>query len=56
LLSEEKDISDKLKAIKDEAAKFENELNQLRNDRQVVSDKVYSFEIKETRLNSERKI
>lgn len=50
LLSEEKEINDKLKAIKDEAAKFENELNQLRNDRQVVSDKVYSFEIKETEI------
>ncbi len=50
LLSEEKEINDKLKALKDEAAKFENELNQLRNDRQVVSDKVYSLEIKETEI------
>lgn len=50
LLVEEKEISDKLKAIKDEAAKFENELNQLRNDRQEVSDMVHSFEIKENEI------
>ena len=47
LLSEEKDINDKLKVVKDEAAQFENQLNALRNERQTVSDQVHSFEIKE---------
>jgi len=47
IVDEEKKINDKLKAIKDEASKFENQLNGLRHDRQDASDKVYSYEIKE---------
>lgn len=47
LLTEEKEINDKLKVVKDEAAQFENQLNALRNERQTVSDQVHSFEIKE---------
>ena len=47
LLTEEKEINDKLKIVKDEAAHFENQLNALRNERQTVSDQVHSFEIKE---------
>lgn len=51
LLAEEKEIAEKLKAVKNEATKFENQLNNLRNERQNVSDKVYSFEVKETEFN-----
>ncbi|PKL81403.1 MAG: chromosome segregation protein SMC, partial [Ignavibacteriae bacterium HGW-Ignavibacteriae-3] len=51
LLDEEKEINDKLKLIKEEAAKFESGLNNLRNERQDVSDKVHSFEIKENEVN-----
>ncbi|MEK6552034.1 MAG: chromosome segregation protein SMC, partial [Bacteroidota bacterium] len=47
LLTEEKEINDKLKVVKDEAAQFENQLNALRNERQTVSDQVHSFEMKE---------
>ncbi len=47
LLAEEKEINDKLKVVKDEAAQFENQLNALRNERQTVSDQVHAFEIKE---------
>ena len=55
LLTEEKEINDKLKVVKDEAAQFENQLNALRNERQTVSDQVHSFEIKENefRLRTE---
>jgi chromosome segregation protein len=58
MVDEEKGINDKLKAIKDEAAKYENQLNRLRHDRQDVSDKVYSYEIKEneTKLRLENLI
>jgi chromosome segregation protein len=47
LIESEKSISDNLKSVKDEAAKYENELNSLRNERQNVSDNVHSAEIKE---------
>jgi len=47
MLEEEKEINDKLKTIKDEATKYENQLNNLRHDRQDASDIVYSYEIKE---------
>jgi chromosome segregation protein len=58
LLTEEKEINDKLKVVKDEAAQFENQLNALRNERQTVSDQVHSFEIKENefKLRSENLI
>jgi chromosome segregation protein len=58
MIDEEKGINDQLKAIKDEAAKYENQLNHLRHDRQDVSDKVYSYEIKEneTKLRLENLI
>jgi chromosome segregation protein len=58
MVYEEKGINDKLKAIKDEAAKYENQLNRLRHDRQDLSDKVYSYEIKEneTKLRLENLI
>ena len=55
LIESEKSISDNLKSVKDEAAKYENELNSLRNERQNVSDNVHSAEIKENefKLRSE---
>ena len=51
LVAQENEISDKLKAIKAEASKFENELNNLRNDRQEASDKVHAFELKQNEIN-----
>jgi len=51
LLAEENQIVNKLKAVKDEAAQFENQLNTLRDERQLVSDQVHSFEIKENEYN-----
>ncbi|MEW5841906.1 MAG: chromosome segregation protein SMC [Bacteroidota bacterium] len=51
LIVQEKEVSDKLKAIKDEAAKYENELNSLRDNRQEVSDQVHASEIKENEIN-----
>jgi chromosome segregation ATPase len=58
MIEEEKGINDNLKVIKDEAANFENQLNNLRHDRQDASDKVYSYEIKEneTKLRVENLI
>ncbi len=50
LLGQESEIGDKLKIIKEDAAKFESGLNRLRNERQEVSDKVHSFEIKENEI------
>jgi chromosome segregation protein len=51
LVAQESEVNDKLKAIKSEAAKFESELNNLRNERQLASDKVHSFELKEKEVN-----
>jgi chromosome segregation protein len=51
LAQHESEISEKLRAIKGEASKFESELNNLRNERQVASDKVHSFELKEKEIN-----
>ncbi|MFA7421479.1 MAG: chromosome segregation protein SMC [Melioribacteraceae bacterium] len=51
MLNAEKEISENLRAIKSEASQFENQLSQLRNQRQEVSDKIYSFELKENELN-----
>ena len=58
MIEEEKGINDNLKVIKDEAANYENQLNNLRHDRQDASDKVYSYEIKEneTKLRVENLI
>ncbi len=50
LLAAEEEIGNSLKSIKVEAAKYENELNKLRNERQEVSDKVHSFEIRENEI------
>lgn len=51
LIEEEKIISDELSKIKSEAQKFENQLSELRNQRQIVSDKIYSLELKENEIN-----
>ncbi len=51
LLNEESEISESLRAIKSEAARFESQLSQLRNQRQEVSDKIYSLELKDNELN-----
>jgi chromosome segregation protein len=51
LLEEEKEIGAKLKIVKDEAAHYEGQLNNLRNERQLISDSVHSLEVKETELN-----
>jgi len=50
LLADEGVINQKLRVIKDEAAKLENELNSLRNERQAASDMVHSFELKENEI------
>lgn len=51
MLNAESEISEKLRAIKGEASHFENQLSQLRNQRQEVSDKIYSLDLKENELN-----
>jgi chromosome segregation protein len=51
LISEEKVVSEKLRGLKDEASQFESQLNSVRNQRQEVSDNVYSLELKETEVN-----
>ncbi len=51
LIADEKIISERLRAIKDEASQFENQLTQLRHNRQEVSDQIYSFDLKENELN-----
>jgi chromosome segregation protein len=51
LFKEETEIDNNLKQIKGEAAGFENQLNELRNNRQEVSDQIHSLEIKENEIN-----
>ena len=51
MVNAEKGISESLRAIKGEAQQFENQLSQLRNQRQEVSDKIYALDLKENELN-----
>jgi len=51
LQNAENEINENLRAIKSEATRFENQLSQLRNQRQEVSDKIYSLDLKENELN-----
>jgi chromosome segregation protein len=51
LLEEETRIDEKLKAIKREAAQFETQLNELRSNRQDVSDNIHSLDIKDNEFN-----
>ena len=51
MVNAEKEISESLRAIKGEAQQYENQLSQLRNQRQEVSDKIYSLDLKENELN-----
>jgi chromosome segregation protein len=51
LIKQEKEISEKLNQIKSEAQKFESQLNEIRNQRQIVSDKIYSIDLKENEIN-----
>ncbi len=51
VIVQEKEVSDTLKAVKDEAAKYENELNMLRDNRQEVSDQIHTSEIKENEIS-----
>ncbi len=46
LLEQETSISLNLKSVKDEASQLESQLNALRNERQIVSDRVHGFDIK----------
>jgi len=51
LIDEETQIDEKLKAIKKEAAQFETQLNELRSNRQDVSDNIHSLDIKDNEFN-----
>lgn len=51
LVREENEIDEKLKSIKEEAGKYEKQLNDLRNIRQEISDNIHSLEIKESEIN-----
>ncbi|KAF0151812.1 MAG: Smc family protein [Ignavibacteria bacterium] len=51
MLNAESEISGNLRAIKSEASQFENQLSQLRYQRQEVSDKIYSLDLKDNELN-----
>lgn len=51
LLDDESKIDNELKAIKAEASKYEKQLSELRNNRQVVSDNAHSLDIKENEIN-----
>ncbi|OGU80027.1 MAG: chromosome segregation protein SMC, partial [Stygiobacter sp. RIFOXYA12_FULL_38_9] len=51
MVNAEKEISESLRAIKGEAQQYENQLSQLRNQRQEVSDKIYALDLKENELN-----
>lgn len=51
LIKDENEIEERLKSIKDEAGKYEQQLNDLRNVRQEISDKIHSLEIKENEIN-----
>ncbi len=48
---EETKIAEELRKIKDEASSYENQLRDLRNRRQEISDAIHSFDIKESEIN-----
>lgn len=51
LIEEEKKIDENLHNVKSEASHYENQLRELRNQRQEVSDNIHSFEIKEKEID-----
>ncbi len=50
LIEKEKEIEIRLKLLKDESAKFERHVNDLRNQRQEVSDNAHSLQIKQNEI------